>query len=216
MTIKEKIVAAIKTKFPKVNLSKARLNAIADKIEKKIIDDETKIDAAVDEFNDFNPFVEIAKQDDKIRELEGKLKPAPEKKPGDETTTPVETTVIPDDEDVPKYMKTFIKNQEVLLEKISKLEGKTQAESIASKIEAKLKDVPKMFWSKRAFPTKDEDVDAFIEDVNTDLSEYNKELTEKGLAEIPIPGGGGTKQTAADTAKKATKEELDAVIGNII
>src|SRR5689334_13222586 len=142
--MKEKILAAIKAKFPKVNLSKKRLDAIAAKIEAKVIDDETKIDASIDEFNDYNPLVDLAKQDDKIRDLESKVKPpAPAPKDPKEPPAPVE---LPDD--TPAWAKGLIDSNKTLLEKVTQLEGEKQQSSIKTKIGEKLKEIPANYWQK--------------------------------------------------------------------
>lgn len=181
--MKEKIIAAIKAKYPAINLSKARLNAIAAKIESKVIDDETKIDAALDTYNDFNPLVDIAKQDDAIRNLEAKAKgqqpPKEEKK--DEPPT------VPDD--TPAWAKSLIESNKTLSEKVAAFEGEKKVSTIKSNIAAKLKEVPSNYWENWQIPDKDEDVEGFIEKVNTNYSAFTKDLTDKGL-NIPIPGGG--------------------------
>ena len=78
--MKEKIIASIKAKFPAVNLSKARLDAIAAILEKKVTD-ESEIDAKLDEFNEYNPLADIAKQDDAMRNMQNKLKTAGQQNP---------------------------------------------------------------------------------------------------------------------------------------
>jgi hypothetical protein len=213
--MKDKILAAIKAKFPKVNLSKARLDAIAAKIEKEVIDDETKIDAAIDDFNKYNPIDEIAKTDDKIRDLESKVKkPAPAKKEGDDNPNPPEQETTETPTDTPAWAKQLIEGNKTLAEKLAKLEGEKVANTIRGKAADQLKDIPESYWVKRALPEKEEDVETFVQDVKTDYEAFTKDLTDKGLS-IPVPGS-GSKSNPQDTTKKASKDEVDQVLNSII
>lgn len=202
--MKEKIIAAIKAKYPAINLSKARLNAIAAKIESKVIDDETKIDAALDTYNDFNPLVDIAKQDDAIRNYEAKLKGQQSHKEEKKDEPPV-------DDDTPAWAKSLIESNKTLSEKLAAIEGEKKISTIKSTIASKLKEVPSTYWEDWAIPDKDEDVEGFIEKVNTKYTAFTKDLTDKGL-NVPIPGGGNTG--VGD--KKASDKEIEAVLNNII
>jgi len=195
--MKDKILAAIKAKFPKVNLSKTRLNAIAAKIETKVIDDETKIDAAIDEYNDFNPLSEIAKTDDKIRNLEAKKDTsAPAKK--DEPAT--EDVELPDD--TPAWAKALIASQKATADKLAALEGDKAKGTVRAEADKLLKDIPASYWGKRALPEKVEDLEAFVEEVKTDYTTFAQEMADKGLSIVPSPGGGSgpTKVEKIDPA----------------
>lgn len=203
--MKEKILAAIKAKFPAVNLSKKRLEAIAAKIEAKVIDDETKIDAALDAFNEYNPLSDMAKQDDTLRNLEAKVKAAaPAKK--DE---PVKVEPVVVDDDTPAWAKALIEQNKILSTGLAALQGEKAVSSIRAKATEKLsekgKEVPASYWGKRTLPEKEEDLDAFVNDVQTDYTAFTKELTEKGLSVVGAPrtgtgavGGGVTKEVSAE------------------
>jgi hypothetical protein len=190
--MKEKIIAAFKLKFPSINLSKKRLDAIAAKIEAKVIDDETKIDANLETLNDAYAFADIAKDDDRARNLEAKLKEA---KPGEAAPPKAEAEPLPDD--TPAWAKALVKQNETLTAQVSGLLGEKQAGSIRSKVAEKLKaDVPEIIWGKRSLPGKDEDIDAFIEEAKTDFAAYNKSLTDAGLAAMAVakPATGSNQQ----------------------
>lgn len=196
--MKEKIVAAIKAKFPAINLSKARLNAIAAKIESIVIDDETRIDAQLDAFNNFTPFADIAKQDDKIRDLEAKVKVAPAKKDPEPV---IEPPVV--DDDTPAWAKALIESNKTLSQGLATLQGEKVQSAMRTKATEKLKDIPASYWSKRPIPEKDEELDAFVTDVTTDYEAFTKEMTDKGLTIISIPkastiGEGGAGSTKID------------------
>lgn len=210
--MKEKILAAIKAKFPKVNLSKVRLNAIADKIITKVIDDETKIDAAIDEFNDFNPLAELAKQDDTIRNLEAKVKQAAPAKPDDKPDDkPDEKVDLPDD--TPAYVKKIMEKLDSVTGELAIIKGEKVANTIKDKATELLKEIPVSYWGKRAIPDKVEDLEAFVEEVKTDYTAFTQEITNKGLEIVPSPGGGDIKPT--DT-KKASDKEIESVVNEIM
>lgn len=219
--MKEKIIAAIKAKFPAINLSKKRLNLIAAIIEKKVIDDEAKIDAQLDEFNFFNPIAELAKQDDTIRNLEGKLKPEQPPKDKDDKTEKDDKTKAPDlPDDTPGYVKTmlesFTKGFEKLSTAVDSLQKEKAQTSILEKVKTgKLKDVPVEFWGDRKLPEKEEEIEAFETKVETDYTQFTNKLTEKGLSVLPSAKS-GTAPDPKGNGKTATKEELDTVMKDIM
>jgi hypothetical protein len=196
MLFKDKIIAAIKAKFPAINLSKKRLDAIADSIEKKVIDDETKIDAALDDFNHYNPLADMAKADDTMRNLNAKVKEL--EKPKDNKEKTETTTTEPVDDGTPSWAKALIEQNKTLASDLAALKGDKIANSIRSEATKKLSEIPESYWSKRALPEKAEDLDAFVTDVQTDYGAFTQELTNKGLAKFQAPAAGsGGAATAA-------------------
>jgi hypothetical protein len=221
--MKEKIIAAIKAKFPAINLSKKRLESIAAIIEKKVIDDETKIDATLDSFNEFSPIADIAKQDDALRNAEAKLKAAQTPKDKDDKDDKPkddkpETPELPDD--TPPYIKKLMEGFQTLSTQVQAIQGEKQKGTIRAKVSDMLKDekgvlkVPESYWGKRVIPEKEEDLQAFVTEVETDYTGFTKELTDKGIAIVPGPKSGAAG--AGGGNGKATKEELDAVIKDIM
>lgn len=184
--MKEKILAAIKAKYPSINLSKKRLEAISVKIESKVIDDESKIDAALDTYNDFNPLADIAKADDAQRNLEAKLKAAGQ---------PIKKDEAPKDDepadDTPAWAKTLIESNKKLSDKVGQLESEKTQTTIKSVLGEKLKDVPASFgWQNWKLPETNEEIDAFVEKVNTDYKLHHQSYVDQGFASVPKPGGG--------------------------
>jgi len=213
MLFKDKIIAAIKAKYPAINLSKKRLDAIAAKIEEKVIDDETKIDAAIDTYNDYNPIADIAKQDDIQRNLEAKVKAATPKK--EEKTEPVKpaTEEVVDD-GTPAWAKALIEQNKTLATGLAALQGEKVASTMRAKATEKLKEIPASFWAKATLPQKEEDLDAFVTEVQTDYTAFTQELTNKGLAQFQTPAAGaaaaGGAGGAAGTASKTVSPEVKA------
>ena len=200
--MKEKIIAAIKAKFPTVNLSKKRLEAIAAKIESKVIDDETKIDAAIVAYDDYNPLVDIAKQDDTIRTLEAKAKATPPKK--DDAPTPTPAPVITDD--TPEWAKAMIEQNKTLAAGLAALQGEKLATTMRQKATEKLKDIPASYWGKRVIPEKEEEMEAFVADVQADYAAFKKEMTEAGISVLSVPKSG----EAPDPKAAAVSPEIKA------
>jgi hypothetical protein len=204
--MKEKILAAIRVKFPKVNLSKKRLDAIAAKIETKVIDDETKIDAAIDDYNDYNPLAETAKTDDALRNLQAKQSAVA---PQNETDKPANDPL--NDDDVPNWAKALMKQNETLSASLTTLQKEKVAGSIKEKAAAILKDIPASYWNKRVLPEDEEGLEVFTTEVNTDYSAFTKDMVEKGLLSVPAPGGGNGELSKG----KATETEINSVLENI-
>lgn len=173
--MRDKIKARFKAKFPKVNLSDARLDSIADKLAPKITD-ENDIDDRLDSLNDVLSFEDIAKQDDKVRKLESKQKPTPEPQPDPKPADPAPA------DDTATMLKT-------LLEKIGKLEAKEQTATIQQQLAGhdKLKGVPASYWNKRALPATAEAIDAFADEVEADYTAFRQDEVNNGLGAMSKP-----------------------------
>lgn len=204
--MKEKILAAIKQRFPAINLSKKRLEQISAKIESMVIDDDTKVDAALDQYNNFNPLVDIAKADDTQRNLEAKLKVATQQKTKDDIVNPEPQN---DDPETPVWAKSLIESNKLLSAKLQAIEGKEHQQTIKQKATSLLKEIPASYWNKRALPENEDKLDDFITDVQTDYKSFTQEMTDKGLTHIPVPGGGNhqVKKEAVSPEVRAFAEK---------
>lgn len=219
MTIKEAILAAIKAKFPAINLSKKRLEQIATVIEKKVIDDETKIDAALTVYDEYNPLSEMAKTDDLNRGLAAKVKglETPTKK--DEKTEPAASAAgsaaAADtlDDGTPTWAKTLIQTTQTMAQRLATLEGEKVQSTIMTKAKEALPGIPASYWAKRTLPVKEEDLEAFVTEVQTDYTALTQELTSNGvkLMNQPAAGSGGAAvAAAAGTKTTAVSPEVKA------
>ena len=102
-----------------------------------------------------------------------------------------------------------------MLEKVQQLEGEKTKSSIQKAIADKLKEIPGNYWNKRAIPQKEDDIDQFVIDVQADYADFQKELVEQGIAVHPAPvGGSGSGRGRGE--KAASKEEIDAVVNEIM
>jgi hypothetical protein len=203
--MKQKYIAAITAKFAGINVRKDRKAAIADWCIAKYGDDESKIDEALEAYNELMPVKDLASADDAF---ENKIKaqvPKP-KSQDDPKDPPQDPPADPPKDDTPEWAKR-------LMEEVSQLRGEKVKNEIRNKISGQLKDVPEKFWSKRALPEKDEDIETFVTEVNTDFTEFHQGLVDKGLAIKPPKSGAAGGAPGKETA---SKEEIDAVAKQII
>lgn len=208
-----------KAKFANVNLTKTRLKSITDKLDLKI-ESEDEIDAKLDELNEIIPFAELAKQDDRLRDLEAKSRGgktpeqiAAEKKAAEEAAgggAPEGETATE------KLLREILEGQKAMAERVNAIEGEKTIASRRSQLETKLKDAPESYkktvlknFDRMKFDT-DEDFNSFVEETEADVTEVIQEQSNAGLGkDKPARSGGGLDK------KLATDKELDAVIGNL-
>jgi hypothetical protein len=199
--MKEKITAAIKAKYPAINLSKKRLEQISNVIEAEVIDDETKIDAALNLYNKYNPLTEMASNDDKLRTAEKKLKETTSAATTNPTTDPPADDAKKVD-DTPEWAKA-------LMTEVKQLKAEKAQTTIQGQLKEKLKDVnPLVNWNDWKQPESDEEATAFIDKVTAKSKEVEKTLTEKGLSALSAPrtGAGAQQQPGVSATLKATLE----------
>lgn len=192
--MRDKIIAAFKAKYSNVTLSQKRLDALADKLAPKITE-ETQIEAKLEELNEIFSFADIQKEDDRIRTLESQVKKQEKKE--EPKKEPKKEPEEPEEYEMPAWAKA-------LLDKVTKLEAEKQQSTIKQKLAEKLKDVPSALWAKRIQPEKEEDIDAFVADVEND---YNT-LPQLAVNSKPKSGTGKVDKTAS-------KEEIDSVLDKI-
>jgi superfamily I DNA and/or RNA helicase len=196
-----------KAKAAGANLSQKRIDAIADRLHKKFPDltEEADHEAKLEDYYDDDTLKDIAKDDDKLRTIEA-IKPKPQPQPSNDNNPQPQPQ-----EEMPAWAKD-------LLTEVKTLKQEKQQQSIQQKLgqHEKLKDINKTFWSKRALPTKDEDIDAFVEEVTTDHAAF---LQESGYGNIgehkppastekPIPGKVKVDPALVAYAKKQNEKAL--------
>lgn len=205
-TDKKLITARIKALYPNTNLSQQRMNEISDRLSNKLADDadETAIDEAVNNFNDYNPFAEIAKTDDKIRGLEKK------KEPTNDPPNPDNPAPVPDD--APEWFKSWTKaNEQTTKELADKVNGFATQQSQKSLTERfnsdeRIKDVPDIM--RRGFiPSSDDDYESKMTDLLSDYTKYNESYKVEKIGNDKPSG----QQNSERKPKEASKEEVDSL-----
>lgn len=208
-TFKAQLKAKIKTLG--VNLSTQRIDAIAAKLHAKNPDltEVADHDTRIDDYNDLMPLADIAKQDDRVRTLEAKSKGQPPKNDDQDDDDA-------NDDPPPAKDKGKKKNADEppawakgLIETVSALTKEKTQTSMATKVADKLKDkVPPKYYAGRALPEKEEDLDAFVESIEADYTDFKQDLINQGLMNASgAPSGGSGGITVTD---KAFESGVDA------
>lgn len=188
--MREKIISQLKAKFSGVNLSKARMDAIADRLTPKITD-EAEIDTKLDELNELVPFAEIARQDDKIRDLESKVnkKPKDEQKPNTESTS--------ESDDLKTILDDLKKEREAFRNELQALKSsKAQDEFIARAVKEGF--IPNV--ARKYYKDVDFDPDAAIAELKADFQDQTQFKVNVGVGDGKVPRGtpSGEKEVSKD------------------
>lgn len=207
--MKPNYLARYKAKFSAVNLSKERMDFIEARLDEKNPTDDTSIDAELDALNRAFPFEEIAKTDDKLRNLEAKSKkaaPPKDKDKNDEPADPVDPLKGEDKTD------PVLKLLQEMKQEISTLKGEKIAETYTNRAKKDLEEVPHVIYKGRPIPTEEDKYQAFVAEVKADHASFVQEQTDKGFTAMGVPkaGSGGVSD------KKASQAEVDAVVQDIM
>ncbi|MEX6691252.1 hypothetical protein QTN47_27330 [Danxiaibacter flavus] len=188
--MKQKLLAQLIVKYPGV--SRIFLGLYADKLSAKVTE-ESQIQGVIDELENLPisiPDLAAEFQKEGDRRVTEAQKKAAEKKPGEGGKTEEDKT-DPKTDDTATLLKT-------LLQEVQTLKADKAKTSMQTKAAEKLKDIPARFYDKRALPEKDEDLEAFVQEVNDDYNAFRQEMVDKGLA-INTPPAGGKSAASATT-----------------
>ena len=209
----KRIKERLRALYPKVNLSTKRIDEISARLAKKPADDadDTAIDGVINDANDFMPFADIAKEDDRVRTLEANQRsqdpPPPQNPPQDPPQDP------PAPDDAPEWAKKMLADNEKFRQDLQEIKTgritetkKQQAKKVFDSNETLkgLKESVKEKWFNRI----DVNSETPIEDQISDLEEEYNDLVQvsadnKRSPGAPPNGSGGSKPTDA---------ELDSVV----
>lgn len=205
----KRIKERLRSLYPKVNLSTRRIDEISARLAKKPADDadDTAIDGVINDANDFMPFADIAREDDRVRTLEANQKSQDPPKPQDPPQDPPKPQDPPAD-DVPAWAKTLIETNNSLKADLQELKTgkiietkKQQAKKVfdANETLKGLKETVKEKWFNRI----DVNSETSIEDQISDLEEEYNDLVQvsadsKKSPGAPPNGAGGSKPTDAE------------------
>lgn len=230
-TFKARLTA--KMKAAGVNLSKKRIDAYADRLHKKNPDvkEESEHDTLIDDLDEIVSFADVAKDDDRDRANQEKIKklsqkPAPSKKdeePDDEEEDEEEETDESKTKDKKKQAKDsgrMPKWAKGLFEKVDALMGEKSQATIKSLIADKLKGedgkpkVPEKFYSKWKLPEKEDQIEDFVAQVETDWTEINPAGTETPTE--TKPAGGHKPNRGGQKVDKVSDKDVDLVMDRIM
>lgn len=229
MAVKSEVIKArIKAKFPNVNLSNERLDALADKLKNKPADDADAdaVDVVISDFNEILSFEQIAKDDDKARNLKAKLDATktPEQIKQELADAEAEKQRLADEkkaqDDAPEWAKKFMESNketiDTLKQEIADLKAGKQTESKlqtatqlfeGSEVLKSLSPELKKSWIGRINPESEtplEDQVKGLETEYTSLVQTNADNTI--LAGAPPSGFSSTKPADG---------EIEDVIGSM-
>lgn len=210
MPHKQKIIERLRAKFQGVNLSTARVEAIASKLDAKITE-EDQIDGKLDELNEIFPFADMAKEDDRLRTLEAKAKEKEEEsKKNSEEDNKIKTSEDKKTDDPVLALLQEMKGE------IAALKSDKVVTSRKSVAVEKFKDAPEAFKNDLLEDlnmisfTDDNHFNTYIERKEKAFADFKQAQSEAGLGnDKPSRGAGGT------SSKEATKAELDKVMENL-
>lgn len=229
--MKEKILAALKTKYKTLGFSDKALDGVAD-ILAKTVTEESAIDGAI---QGVEPLLKALQGDadkrvteavEKAKKDAGK-KTEPTKKP-DEGEAGGEGGAAggtgdpkPDDDNkVPAWAKALIDSNKSLSEKLTALEADKATASRRKTLEDLLakdeyKDIPEQTKARilkdfgRMSFAKEEDFAAYLEETTTDIAAISQELADKGLGQSTAPTL-GVKKT-----KDGVSAEVQAYVTDV-
>lgn len=212
---KARVIDRLKALFPKANLSKKRLNAIADKLAKKPEDDaeDSAIDEVINDFNDVISIEDIAKDDDRARSLEAQNAKLLKNQKSDPNPDPDDDDEDPIPDDTPDWAKKMFKqNQEMRQELNSIKSGKVT--------DAKTEQVRKLFgesevlkgltpeMQERLIKTVDLESETSLEDQVELISTDYSDLVQKAADSTDHAGGAG----GGGKPKEVSQEAVDKVV----
>jgi hypothetical protein len=218
MSLIKEIKAQLKAKYPGVNLSNKRIDAIAAKVDAKVTE-VGQIDDVLDTFNDFYAFADMARDDDRERL---RLKKETESDPVDPAnpTPPIPPAPAPDPAETPteKLLKQALAGIAALTGEVASIKGEKVTNTRKEQLAKILENTPDAFknkaikdFNRMKFDT-DEEFNDYLAETETDAADFIQEQSNAGL--------GGDRPAAAfgqqvGKVKVATDAELDAVMENL-
>lgn len=204
MDIKKSIRALLLSKFGGVQLSDARVEQLAKRLEGKVTTEE-ELETRLVALDEALPFADIAKEDDRVRGLEAAARKKLADPPAPAPTDP------PKEDDTPEWAKALIEGNKTLSEKLAALEGNKVINDRKSAILAKLKDADEAYSAKvlrdfgRMTFADDAAFEEYLGEVEQDYTSYVQITAESQLGkDAPFVGMTDAKGQVSD----ATVEEI--------
>jgi hypothetical protein len=217
MALIKQIKARLKVLYPGVNLSNKRIEAIAAKIDAKVTE-EDEIDDALSTYDEYNPFAEMAKEDDRERlrmKKESETK-TPEQIAAEKKEAEGNDPVV--DPDMPAWAKALVTSTQALAKGLESIQGEKMANTRKQQYESKLEGIPAKVkakalkdFAKMKFETEDE-FNEWLAETESDVEEMIQEESNNGLTnQMPVRG----VKVTPGKVKPATDAELDEVMNAI-
>lgn len=204
MNIKDTIKALLQSKFGGVQLSAARIEALAKRMEGKVTTEE-ELSQKLEALNELHPFTEMRAEDDRQRSLQAeleKLKGKGTEDPDPKAKTEGKETA---EDDIPAWAKTLIEGNKTLAETVKALKGEKEVNDRRSAVLAKLKDADESYSAKvlrdfgRMNFADDAAFEEYLADVEADYSTHVQAQAESKLgADAPFVGIADAKGHVSD------------------
>lgn len=218
MDIKKAIRALLQSDFGGVQLSAARVDELAKRLDGKV-ENEDQVKEKLSVLNELLPFADIAKEDDRQRSLNSELEKL--KKGAGKSEEKVEggagEAAGAGTEDVPAWAKAIIEGNKAVTEKLAALEGQKVVNDRKSLIQAKLKDADEAYSAKvvrdfgRMSFADDAAFEEYLADVEADYASHVQATAESKLGnDAPFAG-----LDKGGRVKEASQAEIDALFGDI-
>ncbi|QQT26829.1 hypothetical protein [Sphingobacterium spiritivorum] len=216
MDLKKSIRSLLISNFGGAQLSAARVEALAKRLEGKVTTEEELLERlkALDEAI---PFQDIAKEDDRARSVQAELDKLKTPAPAPQPTPPTPVPEPAPEAEVSAKDKAILDALKALTDQVAGLKSEKVVTDRQSLILGKLANADKEYSSKvlrdfgRMNFATDEDFTAYLTDVETDFANHTQTQAESKLGkDNPFAGVGKDGKI-----KEATKEELDSVMNEI-
>ena len=200
--MKDKVKARLRALFPGVNLSKTRLDKIADSVTSKITT-EDEIDDKLNDFNDFMPFTDIAKGDDRQRAIDTK-KAADDEAEAERLRLAGITKEDDQDDKVPAWAKGLVTEVQSLKAQLAGEKGKSTINDL--KAAAKLKGIPENLAAKYVIG-EGYDQETALAALETEWTEFKQIAVDGQVKDGKVIIGDPIPPATAKAAVKASMEE---------
>lgn len=203
----EKIKERLRILFPKANLSQKRIDEISAKLAKKPADDagDEDVDLVINDANDLMDFEAIAKEDDRIRTLESRVRQP-------ETPNPDDLEKTKTGDDTPAWAKALlqkveaIEKGEVVKSKQSSIVSAFNKSDVLKNLKPEIKDS----WLKR-IPITDDLTDEQISEQITSLEKEYQALTQTSADNQDYSGPTPTGNPSANISD----EEIESIVDSL-
>lgn len=231
MSLRTRTKERLKSKFPNVNLSTKRTNALAAALEEDLEDEATdeEIDAELDRINKFAPFAETAKLDDELRNFRSKEKKEPGEEGGEKKDPKTEEPDKVDPKtktEQPDFEAILGKVLAPVLAEIATLKADKTTGSRTAKLNVAIEKADDKFKKttlgsfKRMKDMSDEEFEEYLEEVTEDAKEWIQADANKSLdnSVAPLMGVKNKSGVSSDvesfiTSKKEAAKGTDGLAG---
>jgi hypothetical protein len=212
--MKEKIVAALKTKYKNLGFGDKAFDGVADYLSKTVTEEsaiETAISGVETLLKSFQGDI-----DKRVADAVAKVKTEKAQEQGaDPGATEPKKTAQPVNDEPPAWAKTLIEANQKLAEKVAAIEGDKVVTTRKQKLDAILEKLPetlrKPYQRITLKDMTDEEFETLTGEIQTEVDALVTETNAKGAVFTPPKAGG--KSTSG---KEPSKEEAEAVVKGIM